>query len=126
MNKTTSHTTSSKRHKKSLKSWISGAIVIDNEVPIIKVVSFLAFIGLIYIASNYHAVKTLRRINQLKTDLKELRYEYINAKSQFTDSTKQSRMVYRAWTLGLQPSTEPPVRIIISENDIKELKKLKQ
>ncbi len=126
MKKTNSHIKSKKKHRNSVKSWISGAIVINKEIPIIKVVGFLAFILLIYIASNYHAMESLRRINQLKTDIKELRYEYINAKSQFTDSTKQSRMIYRASALGLRPSQDPPIRIAVCDEDFKELKKLKQ
>ena len=69
MKKTNSHIKSKKKHRNSVKSWISGAIVINKEIPIIKVVGFLAFIGLIYIASNYHAMESLRRINQLKTCL---------------------------------------------------------
>lgn len=77
---------------------------------------FLLFIGVlifIYITNHLDTEKQLRRINDLNTEIKEMRYEHITTQSQLMNMSKQSEVLRRVEAEGLQLKelTEPP-RII--------------
>lgn len=107
---------------KTLKAIVSGLIVHDKELTLLRLIYFGFVLGIIYIANSYYAIKTFRQINAVERELKELKYEYINAQSAFTDSTKQSRMIRRAALLGLHESVTPPQKITVDRKEIQDLK----
>jgi hypothetical protein len=107
---------------KTLKAIVSGIIINDRELPLLRIIYFGFVLGLIYIANSFYAIKTFRQINAVERELKELKYEYINAQSAFTDSTKQSRIIRRAAQLGLHESMAPPQKITVDRKELEELK----
>lgn len=81
-------------------------------------VSYLIFlVGLvfIYITNHLDVEKKLRTISDLKTEIKELRYEHTTTQSELMNMSKQSEVLRRieADGLELKELTEPP-RIISS------------
>ncbi len=77
---------------------------------------FLLFVGMlifIYITNHLDTERQLRQINDLKTEIKEMRYEHISTQSQLMNMSKQSEVLRRVESEGLQLKelTEPP-RII--------------
>ena len=68
---------------------------------------FIAFIAFVYIANNYYAEDKIREINQLRKELKEIRYEYITTKSELTNMTKQSQLARKLEKKGIKESTDP-------------------
>lgn len=107
-----------KKKKHNAKNLLDGSLIITPQSR--KLLPFLLFVvGLvvIYIWLTYNAVKIHKEINYTKKEIKELRFEYITIKSQFMDSTKQSRLSRKLHALGIQESRVPPEKIIVTKNE---------
>ena len=78
---------------------------------------FLAVLGIVYIANQYHAEKLVNEVNQLKKERKEKRAEYISAASDLMRITRQSEVIklVEENNLGLKPLTAPPKKIVIKK-----------
>jgi hypothetical protein len=85
----------------------------DNVIHQLPFMLFLTLIGLGYIANGYLAEKTVREISRINSELKELKSEYINAKSDLMFMSNQSQIVSASATMGLKESTTPPRKIIV-------------
>lgn len=73
---------------------------------------YMSLLAIIYIGHNYWAERTIRNIEKVKRELKELRSEHISTKSEFMYSSKQSEIAKRLNQYGLNESTTPPYKII--------------
>ena len=119
--------TTSQPHKQKTKkegfpgNLLKGEIIGTKQNLILKTLTLGLILGLIYIANTYYAIKTLRKTNAIQREIKELKYEHIVAQSQYTDSTKQSRISVRAGHLGLIEPVDPPVKIIIQTEELNNL-----
>ena len=78
---------------------------------------FLAFLGIVYIANQFHAEKLVNEVNLLKKERKEKRAEYISSASDLMRVTRQSEVIQRVNEagLGLKPLTSPPNKIVIEK-----------
>nr|WP_255578617.1 FtsL-like putative cell division protein [Chitinophaga sp. sic0106] len=74
---------------------------------------FLAALALIYIANSHLAEKKIRRINQLSKEIKELKWEYINVKSELMFQSKMSEVSKSVEQLGLKQLNSPPRKIVL-------------
>ena len=72
---------------------------------------FLAALAVVYIYNGHYADKTIRNINKVSNDLKELQYEYKTLKSEVMFRTKQSELAKAVAPLGLKEIVVPPVVI---------------
>ncbi|MEO9872102.1 FtsL-like putative cell division protein [Ekhidna sp.] len=72
---------------------------------------FLAFLCLLYIGNRHYAEKKVRDINNLETEVEDLRADYTTLKADFMYESKQSEVAKRAATLGLKESKESPILI---------------
>lgn len=70
---------------------------------------FLSVLAVIYIYNGHYADKTIRNINKVSKDLKELQYEYKTLKSEVMYRSKQSEMAKAVEPLGLKELVAPPV-----------------
>jgi cell division protein FtsL len=75
---------------------------------------FLAVLAVIYIYNGHYADKTVRNINKVSRELKELQYEYKTLKSEVMFRSKQSELAKAVEPLGLKELTRPPVILIDS------------
>jgi cell division protein FtsL len=78
---------------------------------------FLAVLAVIYIYNGHYADKTVRNINKVSRELKELQYEYKTLKSEVMFRSKQSELAKAVEPLGLKELTSPPVMLIDSANE---------
>ncbi len=87
-------------------------------------VGFLVFIGLIYIGIGFSAEGSVRQINKDKSELKEMRSEYITIKSDLMYATKQSELIKILHEKGvnLEESFQPPKKIEITEEELEQYK----
>jgi len=87
-------------------------------------VVFLVFLGLIYIGVGFSAEGSVRQINKDKSELKEMRSEYITIKSDLMYATKQSELIKILHQKGLtlQESFQPPKKIEITEDQLEDYK----
>ena len=82
-----------------------------------RFILLLVLIAFISIANRNHAEKTVIRLNQLQSDVKELRAKSITMSSDLVRISRQSevaRLVLR-YELGLQENLEPPKKLIAEE-----------
>lgn len=69
---------------------------------------FLSFLALLYIANGHFAVKNIREINKLDQQVKELHWEYLDAKSSLMLKSKMSEISESVSSMGLKvPETAP-------------------
>jgi hypothetical protein len=73
----------------------------------------LTLLGLVYIFNSNYADKTIIQISRTKSELEELRFNYINTKSKLMQGTRQSELVHRLEARGVKESMIPPRKIII-------------
>lgn len=74
-------------------------------------VAFVAFLGLLYISNRHLAERTVRQIDRLGRDVKELGWDHKSLSAELMKLTTQSEIAKRADTLGLKERTEPPIRL---------------
>lgn len=74
---------------------------------------FLSALALVYIANSHLAEKKIRRINKLGKEIKELKWEYLNLKSELMFRSKMSEVSKAVEPLGLKELSTPPQRIIV-------------
>ena len=96
-----------KEIKESRKEWrrlFSYRWIVKN-VPYFL---FLSVLAVVYIYNGHYADKTIRNINSVSRELKELQYEYKTLKSEVMFRSKQSELAKAVADQGLKELTVPP------------------
>lgn len=111
-------TTPKTKPNKALKfvtNIINGAFLSkENAVAQVPFIFFIVFLCMLYISNSYYAEGMVRDINKTTNELKELRSEYITTKSDLMHASKQSEVATIAIKLGIEESTTPPQKIVIT------------
>jgi hypothetical protein len=94
------------------KRWLNYQSIV-KQVPFFL---FLAALAVLYIFNGHYADKTIRKINNITKEVKELKYEYIAVKSKVMYQSKQSELVKVVEPLGLKELTGSPVVLREEEN----------
>lgn len=84
----------------------SGAIV-----DVVPFLTFIAVLCVIYIGVNKKAIETQRALNNMSDTLKELRWEYMNAKSQMMSAQMEIEVMKKSADIGLKPMIVPAFNI---------------
>ena len=69
---------------------------------------FLSVLAVVYIYNGHYADKTIRNINTVSRELKELQYEYKTLKSEVMFRSKQSELAKAVADQGLKELIVPP------------------
>ncbi|MCF8228893.1 MAG: hypothetical protein K9G58_07185 [Bacteroidales bacterium] len=106
----------SSRLDKSLQSILGGSFLARNKaLKMLPFLLFLTLLALIYISNIYIAEKKNRKIEEINSELKELRYEYITTKSDLMYLSKQSQLAKKLAPTGIKESRVPPEKIVITQ-----------
>ncbi|MFZ4863819.1 FtsL-like putative cell division protein [Sphingobacterium sp. Mn56C] len=73
--------------------------------------AFLTLLAMLYISNRHLAERTVRRIDYLGKEVKELSWDYKSLSSELMKLTTQTEIAKRADTLGLKERTEPPIKL---------------
>ena len=92
---------------KALLEKVSYSAIVSN-VPYL---SFVVVLCVLYISNNKAAVETQREVNKLHDTLKELRWEYMDAKSQVMYAQMEIEVIRNAADIGLKPMLRPAFKI---------------
>jgi hypothetical protein len=84
-----------------------------DQLPFLLIITLM---GMAYIFNSNYADKTIIQISRTKSELEELRFNYINTKSKLMQGTRQSELVHRLEARGVKESMIPPRKIIIESN----------
>jgi hypothetical protein len=90
---------------------------------IVNNIPFLAFIVLLcvlYITNNQRTIETQRVLNTKNEELKELRWKYMDIKSQLMNAGMETEVIRNAAALGLKPMMLPTYRIALDSNKAEE------
>lgn len=102
---------------RSVASVVSGSFL-SKEATIKKFpfVFFLSFLAICYIANGYYADDQVRRVNNLKNEIKELRTQYIVVKDSLVIKSKQTEVakVLAVQQTGIVESVVPPKKIVVA------------
>jgi hypothetical protein len=89
------------------KRWLNYQSVV-KQVPFFL---FLSGLAVLYIFNGHYADKTIRKINRISKEVKELKYEYIAVKSKLLYQSKQSELAKAVEPLGLKELLQTPVTL---------------
>ena len=83
---------------------------------------YLALIGILYISNTYYTSGTLRQIEKVKVQIKELRYEYVSTRKQLIESSRRNKVIERLkWdSKELKESKVPPYKMEVQDQSIKQ------
>ncbi len=84
-------------------------------IQLLPFILYMAFLALLYIGNTYYTERKIRKMNDLREELKELRYEYISTKSALMGQKKQSTLINYLEEEGIKASTIPPKKLIIKD-----------
>ena len=90
----------------------------ESVVKNLPFLGFIAFLAIIYIANTYYSEKTFKQIERTKTELKELRYQYITTKAMLMYYSKQSEIAKRSEKMGLKETVVPPYKIFYNKDSV--------
>lgn len=86
---------------------------------------FLLFVSglmLFYIGYGYWTERTVRDLDRTSSELKEMRSEYITVRSHLEKAERQSQVADEIQGIGLSESRQPPLRIIVDKDELKDLR----
>lgn len=81
---------------------------IVNNIPFL---AFLVLLCVLYISNNHRALEMQRELNMQHKVLKELRWKYMDTKSQLMYVKTETQVIKRAEGIGLKPSLLPAYKI---------------
>lgn len=84
----------------------------EKVIGLLPFMLFLSLLAILYITNTYYAEKTIRKIDKLHTEIKELKAEAITARSDRMFKSKQSEVAKEAEKNGLKELTEPPFKLV--------------
>ncbi|MCG2418479.1 S-adenosyl-methyltransferase [Aequorivita sp. F47161] len=93
-------------------------LVSDDALKNWHFIIFLSVLALVMISSSHSADKKVHVISKLNAQVKELKSEYVDVRMMLMQSRMESKIIAAMERRGLQPSSNPPKRIrIIEEED---------
>lgn len=92
-----------------------GFLTTERATSALPFVLFLAFLGMVYIGNMHLAEKSVREIDALNKEVKELGWDYKSSKADLAFKSTLTEVGKRADTLGLSQSVDPPVKITVKE-----------
>ncbi len=93
-----------------------GFVTTEEATNALPFVLYIAFLCMLYIANRHLAENTLRDIDKLNKEVKELTWDYKSAKAELAYKSTLSEVAKRTDTIGVKTSVEPPQKITIKED----------
>jgi len=92
---------------RSLLEKVSYKAIVNN----IPFLAFVVLLCVLYISNSHRAIEMQREANAQNKILKELRWKYMDAKSQLMYVKTETQVIKRAEGIGLKPSLLPAYKI---------------
>ncbi len=92
-----------------------GIINAETATRALPFVLFIAFLGMLYIANMHLAEKSIRDIDKLNKEVKELSWDYKTAKADLAFKSTLTEVAKRVDTLGIKEALQPPQKIMAEE-----------
>ena len=79
---------------------------------------WVAFLLLIYIGLAHHAEQLIRKTDEAKAKIEELRADYTTRKARFMRAGKQSEVIKKVAVLGLAEAKSPPMKLVVKTQEL--------
>ncbi|MBP3943237.1 hypothetical protein J5U18_06635 [Sphingobacteriaceae bacterium WQ 2009] len=89
---------------------------IMNYMPFL---AFVAFLMILYISNRHLAERTIRNIDRLGRDVKELSWDYKSLSAELMKQSTQTEIAKRVDSLQLKERTQPPIKIEVTKENTK-------
>ncbi|MES2827752.1 MAG: FtsL-like putative cell division protein [Bacteroidota bacterium] len=99
------------------KFFVEGVISKEAATQMLPFLIFISVLCMLYIANSHMAVSNIRNIDKLNKEVKELSWEYKSLKADLMFKSKLTEVAKKVDTLGIKELTEPPKKIVISNNE---------
>jgi hypothetical protein len=96
-----------------------GVISKQAATDMMPFIVFLAFLAMVYIGNRHFTENTIREIDKLSKEVKELSWEFKTIKADLMLKSTQTEVAKLVDTIGLKESVEPPTKIIVAVNEFK-------
>lgn len=87
----------------------------ENLVANVPYFLFLVLVAMAYISNTHSVESTFKMIDKTKTELKEVRWNYMSMKSDLMYKCKQTEVAKAVESFGLKEITAPPKKIVIEK-----------
>jgi hypothetical protein len=99
------------------KLFVEGVVSKEAATELLPFLIFLSVLCMLYIANSHTAVKSVRDIDKLNKEVKELSWEYKSLKADLMFKSKLTEVAKKVDTLGIKELTAPPKKIVINNNE---------
>jgi hypothetical protein len=76
---------------------------------------FLGFLAMIYIANAHYSERNVRQIQELRRELKEIRWHYMTLQAENMYKSRRSAIAKNVKEIGLEPAKDKPKKIILKD-----------
>jgi len=83
----------------------------EKATNMLPFVLFMVFLGMLYIGNKHMAEKSIRDIDKIGKEVKELSWDYKTSKAELAYKSTLSEVAKKADTLGIKESIEPPQKL---------------
>jgi len=94
-------------------------LISDDALKNWKFIVFLVILGMIMIANNHQYDAKNYRITELANEVKELRSEFVDRRSELMKLKMESTVAKKMETRQIFPSEVPPVKIVVESKEDK-------
>lgn len=108
---------SSRPRKKTFYDRIDLSKYVADESVIrqLPFILFITLLALLYIWNNHYAIRSIRKVNSNEKEIKQLKWEYLTAKSELEGISKQSEVARLVEPASIRELKTPPVKIYVSD-----------
>lgn len=94
---------------------LSGSFLADKRtMQMLPFLIFLTLLGFIAISSAHSADQKVVKINELRSQMKELEAEHREAQNKLMELGLESEVITRAQNIGLEEAKTPPKKIVVT------------
>jgi hypothetical protein len=88
-----------------------GIVTTDSVTRALPFMFFLVFLAMVYIANRQLAENTIRDIDKVSKEVKELSWDFKTTKAEMAYKSTQTEVAKRVDTLGIAAPVEPPQKL---------------
>lgn len=109
--------------KKGFFGWLSSGLSLGSQwntglpVKFLPKIAFAVLLGIIYVWNNHYAERASRELDRLNEEVEDLRADVTTLEADYMYSSKQSEVAKKVKSLGLEESKEPPIKIVVDEDE---------
>lgn len=104
--------------KKGIYDFLRGKFLISEDaIKHWQFILFCTLLAIIMIYSSHSAERKVHRMAELSKEVKELRSEFVDARTRVMQLKMESTLIDKLAESGIAPATEPPVKIMVVKKE---------